>query len=275
MASNKNNSNDTWIAETVCDFIHSPIWTAPIHTFIDANCAAFDFDDDISPDDDDTASIEEKMHIHQQYEHLVHSLIGSLGQDLGLDPQALKQACRAPSHDENWANIDESYEQLYSAKDFEFFEEMMKRKNLILQLQAIVNLQLRWGLLKQSDTADDFILSLLLQATTMPSQRGSISHTPAMRQETTAKHGLPEQSRKTNNENEDDDDDDDDDDVVVVPKKQSTRRSSPPQREESVEPRKSIKAQYQLPDLRHKGGSSLNADWYRNLPAQDSNVTVF
>jgi The ARF-like 2 binding protein BART len=272
MASNTNNNNDTWIAETVCDFIHSPIWTAPIHTFIEANCAAFDFDDDISRDDDDTASMEEKMHIHQQYEHLVDSLIGSLGQDLGLDPQALRQACQSPSHEENWANIDESYEQLYSAKDFEFFEEMMKRKNLILQLQAIVNLQLRWGLLKQSDTADDFILSLLLQATTIPSQRGSISHAPKMVQGTTSKHELPSHPFKSNDE-----DDDDDDDVVVVPRKQSARQSSPPppQRREPVEPRKTPKAQYQLPNLRHKGGSSLNADWYRNLPAHDHKVTSF
>ncbi len=41
----------------------------------------------------------------------------------------------------------------------------MKRKNLILQLQALINLQLEYGLLKPTDANDDRVVQLLLKAT--------------------------------------------------------------------------------------------------------------
>jgi hypothetical protein len=271
MASN----NNGWIADTVGDFIHSPIWAAPIHTFIEANCATFDYDDDDDDvtEEDDTvpASMEEQLNIYQQYERLVDSLINSLGKDLGLDQNELTKVCEIPTPADDSLLADESYEQLYAARDFQLFQDMMKRKNLILQLQALVSLQLQWGLLKQSDTGDDLILSLLLQATSSSSRRGSISQLSEPIKVPVIKQQSQEKEDKHYQEN----DDDDDDDVVVVQQKQplpSSSSSSSRKNKERTEPRKPPKEEYHLPDLRRKGGSDLDAEWHRELRRQDSKV---
>jgi hypothetical protein len=154
MASNE----ESWIADIINDFIHSSIWLSPIQTFIDRNCACFDYDDDIQPS---SSLLDEQKKIYKQYENLINSLITGLSEDLKLDIKKLKNI-----YEINYLiTIDESYEQLYSGNDFNLFTEMMKRKNLILQLQALVNLQLECGLLKQTETTDDRVLQLLLQAT--------------------------------------------------------------------------------------------------------------
>jgi hypothetical protein len=36
-------------------FIHARVWLAPIHTFIEANCATFYYDDDVAEEDDTTS----------------------------------------------------------------------------------------------------------------------------------------------------------------------------------------------------------------------------
>jgi len=266
MASN----NNSWIADTVGDFIHSPIWAAPIHTFIEANCATFDYDDD---DDDVTeeyntvpASMEEQLNIYHQYERLVDSLIHSLGKDLGLDQDELTKVCQIPTPVDDSILADESYEQLYAARDFQLFQDMMKRKNLILQLQALVSLQLQWGLLKQSDTGDDLVLSLLLQATSSSSRRGSINQLSEPIKVPVIKQQSQEKENKHYQEH-----DDDDDDVVVVQQKQPLPSSSRKNKEKN-EPRKPPKEEYNLPDLRRKGGSDLDAEWHRQLRQQDSKV---
>ncbi len=270
-------NNNNWIADTVGDFIHSPIWTAPINTFIEANCASFDYDDDDVTEEDNiastvTTSVEEQMHIHEKYQRLVDALIDGLGKDLSLDEEELKKACQLPTADDSSTVIDESYEQLYAGRDFQLFQEMMRRKNLILQLQALVSLQLQWGLLKQSDTGDDLVLSLLLQATSSSSRRSSINppseliEQPTVRQQ---QQPLPEKEQKRYQ-----DDEDDDEDVVVVqqppPPPPSSHRTK-----ERRESRKPPKEEYHLPGLRRKGGTDLDAEWYRKLQQDTSKVLFF
>ncbi|CAF3510744.1 unnamed protein product [Rotaria sp. Silwood1] len=256
MASDNNN----WIAETVGDFIHSSVWAAPIYTFIEANCAAFDYDDDTTEEDDTTlsSSVEEQMNIHQQYQRLVDALIEGLGKDLDLDQDELKKVCQLPTSGDGAGIIDEPYEQLYAARDFQLFQEMMRRKNLILQLQALVTLQLQWGLLKHSETGDDLVLSLLLQATSSPTQQG-LGH---LSSETMEKPQLQDNEEKHHRHDVVDEDDDDDDDVVVVKQKQP---SPSRKKREPNEPKKPSKEEYRLPDVRVKGGPELDAKWYRDL----------
>jgi hypothetical protein len=158
MASNE----ESWIDDIINDFIHSSIWLSPIQTFIDVNCACFDYDDDIKPS---SSLLNEQKKIYQQYQNLVNSLIISLSEDLKLNINELKNVYQK----NNLIAMDESYEQLYSTNNFNLFIDMMKRKNLILQLQALVNLQLECGLLKQTETDDDRVLQLLLQATSSSS----------------------------------------------------------------------------------------------------------
>ncbi|CAF2606034.1 unnamed protein product [Rotaria sp. Silwood2] len=160
MASNEEN----WMCDIINDFIHSSIWLSPIQTFIDTNCAGFDYDDDHQLS---LSSLNEQKNIYKQYQNLADSLLISLSEDLKLDINEVK--CHYQKN--NSIAIDESYEQLYSINDFYLFTEMMKRKNLILQLQALVNLQLECGILKQTDTNDDRVLQLLLKATSISSSK--------------------------------------------------------------------------------------------------------
>ena len=162
MASN----DEPWIVDIIDDFIHSSIWLSPIQTFIDANCACFDYEDDVHPS---SSVLHEQKRIFQQYQKLVHSLIESVSEDLNLDLPTLKSICR----NNHSLATDDAYEQLYSANELNLFIEMMKRKNLILQLQALVNLQMECGLLKQTETSDDRVLQLLLQATASAPMRKS------------------------------------------------------------------------------------------------------
>ena len=150
--------DESWINDLIHDFVHSPIWLAPVQTFIDTNCACFDYEDDNHPS---SSLLAEQKSIYKQYQRLVDSLLTSLTDDFNLEKNALKDIYQRNSS----VAMNESYEQLYSADDFELFTEMMKRKNLILQLQALVNLQLEHGILKPSDANDDRVLQLVLHAT--------------------------------------------------------------------------------------------------------------
>lgn len=146
MASNE----ETWIVDILHDFIHSSIWLSPIQTFIDAHCASFD-------DDDDETQLHEQKLIFKKYQKLVQSLLTSLSEDLKVDLNALNRVWQKKKP----IATDDSYEQFYSGNDLHFFIEMMKRKNLILQLQALVNLQMDRGLLKETAINDDRILQLV------------------------------------------------------------------------------------------------------------------
>ncbi|CAF1030614.1 unnamed protein product [Adineta steineri] len=155
-------SEGNWIDDIINDFIHSSIWSSPIQTFINENCACFDYDDDNEPS---LSLIDEQKKIYKRYQKLVDELLTSLSDDLKLDRDELNNSCEK----NNPIIIDESYEQLYSTNNRDLFKEMMKRKNLILQLQALVSLQLECGVLKPSDTDDDRVLQLLIQATSSAS----------------------------------------------------------------------------------------------------------
>ncbi|CAF3361992.1 unnamed protein product [Rotaria socialis] len=160
-------SEENWIGDIIVDFIHSSIWLSPIQTFIDTNCACFDYYDD--DNSSSLCSFTEQKNIYKQYENLANSLIAGLSEDLKLDIDQVKDFYQR----NNSTTIDESYEQLYSISDFYLFTEMMKRKNLILQLQALVSLQLECGILKSTDANDDRVLQLLLKATSSASLSSS------------------------------------------------------------------------------------------------------
>jgi hypothetical protein len=260
-------TDNSWLADIVGAFIHSRVWLAPIHTFIEANCATFDYDDDVTDEDDTTSSpsssVEEQTNIHEQYHRLVDSLIDGLSNDMSLDRNELRKVCQIPTSADDSPIIDESFEQLYAARNFQLFQEMMRRKNLILQLQALVSLQLQWGLLKQSETGDDLILSLLLQATSSSSRRGSVGPSSELIEEPVENKQLHEKDDRNRQY-----DDDDDDDVVVVP-----RKKSPPSlhKKREIEPKKPPKKEYQLPNLRGRGGEA-DAEWHRDLQRQKQQV---
>lgn len=262
-------ANNNWIADTIGDFIHSTIWAAPIHTFIEEKCAAFDYDDDdddVGEGNDATPSTgtseEEQKNIHRQYQRLADALIDGLGNDLSLDKSELRKVCELPTETTSLGIADEAYEQLYAARDFELFQEMMRRKNLILQLQALVSLQLEWGLLRQDDSGEDLVLSLLLQATaaSSSSRRGSVNPPQESIDQSVSKLHLDGKDNRPHQ-----DEKDDDDDVMVSTSEEyvapapSTSSSRKPK--ERREPKKPPPKEYDLPTLRHRGGADLDTAW--------------
>ena len=267
-------NNDDWLIDIVGSFIHSSIWIAPIYSFIEGNCASFDYDIENAENEttvsssSSAATVDEQMTIYQEYQRLVDSLIEGLSKDFDLDQNKLKKVCQPPTTDNDSVMIDEAFEQLYAARNFSLFQEMMKRKNLILQLQALVTLQLQWGLLKHGEAGDDLILALLLQATTISSSsRHQSGHSLSERIET-----LPEDENEYQPHQKEEDNDDDD--VVIVQEEQLPSSSS--SLRNSKKPRERKKAatrQYHLPDVRLKSGPELDAQWYRDL--QQTRQQVF
>lgn len=266
-------SDSDWIAETVGDFIHSRIWLAPIYTFIEHNCLSFDYEDENDDDNDQPrkshqetlkdehskALREEQLKIYEKYQQLVDSLIGGLGHDLNLDKELLNKACALPSGGNSTAPIDESYEQLYAARNFSIFQEMMRRRNLILQLQALVTLQLQWGLLKPSETGEDLVLSLLLQATS-PSAKSANEHdeTPTKADTTSTRNQTGNHQRETQKKSIEPVDYDDDDDVQVVEARPQIKPKT------KVEPKKPPAQEVRkLADLRRR--PDIDAEWHRKL----------
>lgn len=152
-------TEECWIEDIINDFIHSSIWLSPIQTFVDANCACFGYDDEKPLS---SSLLNEQKSIYKQYQHIADSLINSLCIDLKLDINQVRDFCQRSAGS---SVIDESYEQLYSTNDFYLFTEMLKRKNLILQLQALVNIQIECGTMTATDANDDQVLQLLLKAT--------------------------------------------------------------------------------------------------------------
>lgn len=275
-------SNDYgWMADTVGDFIHSPIWIAPIQTFIEEHCAAFDYDEDDEDGEGDTSaqsSMDEQKQIFHKYQKVVDSLINGLRHDLDLDENHLRRACELPSDANNAGFIDEAFEQLYAARDFQLFQEMMRRKNLILQLQALVSLQLQWGILKHSETGEDLILKLLIEATKSPSRRSSVDRSaepieppsPSSVEERKSPR-IPSKAAK--------EDHDDDDDVIddkkrsIPPSKPSASSTSTREKKDKVRPaaEKPSREPYRLPDLRRK--DEVDVDWYRSLRSKEASVS--
>lgn len=148
-------SNDeSWMIDAVDDLIHSSIWLTPVQTFIDEHCVYFEIDES----EESSTLPEEQTQIHENYFDLIRSLIDGLALDLGVD----KTRPRDCSLKKETIIIDEFYEQLHSAKNVELFREMMRKRNLILQLQALAHIQIK--------TDDDEILRLVVRATRSTNQ---------------------------------------------------------------------------------------------------------
>lgn len=146
-------------------------------------------------DEDDDENLEsvptEYIDVHVKYKDLVDALIGTFLQDLGVSYNQFLKACRRTSSlNENSAYLVQSFgpnllflfnclgnfcnfflkeffEQIWSAENFRMFKSLMVRKNIELELQALILLQYQLGIIKSGNDSinsdDDKIMQLVIK----------------------------------------------------------------------------------------------------------------
>jgi len=129
----------SWLYDFVLQVLQAPSWSVPVMEFIDAQCGNFDGGD------------ENKLiytDIHEQFVHLIETLLESHLADIGLTPEDFAAVCAAAPRGSGLGKI--VFEQLMSATDFLTFKALMRKRNSELELEAIRELQRQSSITKSS-----------------------------------------------------------------------------------------------------------------------------
>eukprot|EP00040_Diaphanoeca_grandis_P004365 m.28357 g.28357 ORF g.28357 m.28357 type:complete len:381 (+) comp15905_c0_seq1:357-1499(+) len=129
-----------WIGDSIVGFLESPLWTAPIATFVDNNCIVFD------------AEEEHKLEytvIHQKYQEMIEWILENFLADLDISPSTFSKLMSSKFNIEE--NIRPSMliatKMISAAEDYLLFRNLMTERNLELEAdvleQASKNLQER------------------------------------------------------------------------------------------------------------------------------------
>ncbi|XP_032830262.1 uncharacterized protein LOC116953996 isoform X4 [Petromyzon marinus] len=132
-----------WVVDSVVGFLHSPLWADPVMGFIEHRCTVFD------PGEENKLSYTD---IHREYKELVEGLLESYLQDMGISEQQLLDACSAQSVQSE--HLHQVFEAVLAADDFELFKGLMVRKNIELELQALLHLQEQKGVIPECMSVD-------------------------------------------------------------------------------------------------------------------------
>ncbi|KAK1171262.1 cilia- and flagella-associated protein 36-like isoform X1 [Acipenser oxyrinchus oxyrinchus] len=118
--------DNEWVVETIAGYLGSSDWVIPVTDFIENKCTVFDDDD------------ENKLaytEIHQQYKDMVEQLLGNYTQEIGISEEQFLEACISPlAQSKALQNV---FQPVLAAEDFEIFKSLMIQKNVELQLQAL------------------------------------------------------------------------------------------------------------------------------------------
>ncbi|XP_033861115.1 cilia- and flagella-associated protein 36-like isoform X3 [Acipenser ruthenus] len=118
--------DNEWVVETIAGYLGSPDWVIPVTDFIEHKCTVFD------DDDENKLSYTE---IHQQYKEMVEQLLGNYTQEVGISEEQFLEACISPlAQSKALQNV---FQPVLAAEDFEIFKSLMIQKNVELQLQAL------------------------------------------------------------------------------------------------------------------------------------------
>ncbi|CAN0246783.1 unnamed protein product [Lampetra fluviatilis] len=132
-----------WVVDSVVGFLQSPLWADPVMGFIEHRCTVFD------PGEENKLSYTD---IHREYKELVEGLLESYLQDMGISEQQLLDACSAQSVQSE--HLHQVFEPVLAADDFELFKGLMVRKNIELELQALMHLQEQKGVIPECMSVD-------------------------------------------------------------------------------------------------------------------------
>lgn len=133
-----------WVFEGVLQFLRSPLWTTPVHGFIEKNCHEF------------AAGEEENKliytQLHNEFRTLVDDLLSSFLEELGVSGEAFIDAIKAGENVELSSMVAEF---LFALDDFASFRTLMEKKNLELELEAMYEYARVAGQPQHLDNEDD------------------------------------------------------------------------------------------------------------------------
>ncbi|RNA16661.1 cilia- and flagella-associated 36 isoform X1, partial [Brachionus plicatilis] len=168
--------DDEWLFDSILGYLSSPIWSIPIQHFLETNSSIFSPNDSWSggtlmDDDDDDENLEkvptEFIDVHLKYKDLVDTLINTFLLDLGVSYSQFLKACKRTSSLNQNSSFLELFEQIWSAENFRMFKSLMVRKNIELELQALILLQYQLGIIKsgsgEAKSDEDKIMELVIK----------------------------------------------------------------------------------------------------------------
>ena len=123
---------DDWVFESVLQFLKSPVWTAPIHGFIERHCHEF------SSEEEENKLI--YTDLHKQFSELVDSLLSTFLEELGVGIEDFVEAIRRTASDADTPASELSAfisEYILALDDFPSFRAMMEKKNVEMDLEAM------------------------------------------------------------------------------------------------------------------------------------------
>ncbi|KAL7297449.1 hypothetical protein TKK_0009820 [Trichogramma kaykai] len=136
-----------WVFDSLIGFLHGPIWSAPLLTFIEDKSLIFE---------PETQDCQEYREVYQDYKNLVDLLLGCYMEDMEITPEQFERACTMNTSSRIGVQFQQSlFEQIWAANEFEIFKRMMIQKNLELQLQALRMIEQKYGLTPASLTNEE------------------------------------------------------------------------------------------------------------------------
>jgi len=163
-------SDDNWLLEGFIGFLKGPIWTTPIQQFLEQNCYVFGTSESEEHEED---VLTECKQIHKMYKELVDSLLVSFLKDIGCSHEQFVKTCDRSRLSKHPIYL-ELLEQIWATENFDLFKSLMIRKNVELELQALVLLQCQLGLFTDMIENEDHILSIVIQRSKDEYERRSI-----------------------------------------------------------------------------------------------------
>eukprot|EP01063_Lacrimia_lanifica_P018288 TRINITY_DN25211_c0_g1_i1.p1 TRINITY_DN25211_c0_g1~~TRINITY_DN25211_c0_g1_i1.p1 ORF type:complete len:462 (+),score=269.78 TRINITY_DN25211_c0_g1_i1:124-1509(+) len=143
----------SWVGEWLTQFLKSPLWTAPINSFVDEHC-------DIFEEDDEEENKLEYTIKHKMFTEVVDELLTQNLGDMGVSQD---QFLEIVGNDENESLDAMVREYVMSMDDFRTFRKMMEKRNIELELEAMS--------LGSALVADEMMLQKVLDASEMEEEK--------------------------------------------------------------------------------------------------------
>ncbi|NXT26957.1 CFA36 protein, partial [Syrrhaptes paradoxus] len=136
MAAEEEEGDVEWVVDTIAGFLRGPAWSIPILEFMEQKCEVFD---------DEEESKLSYTEIYQEYQALVEKLLEDYLKEVGINEEKFQEAFSSPLAKTHTSQA--ILQTVLAAEDFRLFKNMMVRKNIEMQLQAISIIKERNGVL--------------------------------------------------------------------------------------------------------------------------------
>ncbi|XP_067942122.1 cilia- and flagella-associated protein 36-like [Watersipora subatra] len=168
-----------WIYDELLSYVGSPLFQAPVLTFMEANCLIFD------PALEDCKEYRE---LHGAYCALVTTLLNAFRQDTDLTHEQVIKAMTEMSRRSELREVFSGlFELILATESFRLFSRLMTQKNLELQQQALMLIMKQYGHVPeilQSTKPSESQEAQAKQAQPQASQAGDAKHTvPSVKQQ--------------------------------------------------------------------------------------------